>query len=220
MLLILAMFVFLTGLFGRLGIMAYYFIYVLQKPILLATFATAMSVGSMVVNLYAPFLLNNIDKKWIGAISAVVQSLCCVVFFFQGQMGAGFSVVIVGFVYGAANVVPLVYTTMGAEIIDDNWLRTGIRSDGIIYSCISFSTKLGNAIGGAVGIVALSAVGYVANAQMPAAVLTKMNAVINFGPAAFFLISAVLFALNGMTNKKGRENEEKIGAMQQETSQS
>lgn len=104
----------------------------------------------------------------------------------------------------------IVSYTLGAEIIDDNWLRCGIRSDGVIYSCISFSTKLGNAIGGAVGILAIGLVGFKANTQMSTATLTKMNAVINFGPAIMFLMAAVLFALNGMTNELGRENEEKL----------
>lgn len=104
----------------------------------------------------------------------------------------------------------IVSYTLGAEIIDDNWLRCGIRSDGVIYSCISFSTKLGNAIGGAVGILVIGLVGFKANTQMSTATLTKMNAVINFGPAIMFLMAAVLFALNGMTNELGRENEEKL----------
>ena len=84
------------------------------------------------------------------------------------------AVVIIGFIYGATNMAGLVSYGLGAEIIDDNWLRTGTRSDGIIYSCISFSTKLGNAIGGSVGILALGAAGFVANTEMSDAVLTKL----------------------------------------------
>ena len=121
-----------------------------------------------------------------------------------------FVIVALGFAYGATNLGGIVSYTLGAEIIDDNWLRCGIRSDGVIYSCISFSTKLGNAIGGAVGILAIGLVGFKANTQMSTATLTKMNAVINFGPAIMFLMAAVLFALNGMTNELGRENEEKL----------
>ncbi len=212
-LLILAMFIFLTGLFGRIGIMGYYFIYNLKNPLLLATFATAMSGGNMVVNLYAPYFLNKVDKKWIGVFSAICQSLCCVAFFFLGEIQAEAAIIIVGFLYGATNIVPLVSTGLGAEIIDDNWVRTGIRSDGIIYSCISFSTKFGNAIGGSIGIVVLGAVGFVANSEMTPQILTRMNAVINFGPVIFFIISAILFGMNRMTNKKGQENEEKIKIM-------
>ena len=46
-----------------------------------------------------------------------------------------------------------------------------------------------------------------ANTEMSAAVLTKMNAVINFGPAVFFLLSAFFFTRVKMTNKKAKENE-------------
>lgn len=108
--LMLAMLTFLTGLFGRIGIMAYYFIYVMGNPVLIAGFATAMSAGMLVVNFYA-----------------------------------------------------------------------------------------------------LSAVGYVANAQnLPAEVLTRMDMVINFAPAAFFVIAAVFFLSVGMTREKAKANEAQI----------
>ena len=105
---------------------------------------------------------------------------------------------------------------MSAEIIDDNWIRTGIRSDGVIYSCISFATKLGNAIGGSIGILALGFAGFIANEELTGTVLSRMDAVINLGPMAFFLISAVFFAANRMTNAKAAENEKKIAEMQKD----
>ena len=74
--LILAMFTFLTGLFGRIGIMAYYFIYIMKNPALIAGFATAMSAGMLVVNFYVPFLLNRISKKYVGALGCIAQALC------------------------------------------------------------------------------------------------------------------------------------------------
>ena len=50
-------------------------------------------------------------------------------------------------------------------------------------------------------------VGFEANTQMGATTLTKINAVINFGPAILFLLASALFAMNGMTNKLGNLNE-------------
>ncbi len=210
LLLILAMFTFLMGIFGRLGVMAYYFIYVLKNTGMMAVFATALSVGMFVVNFYAPYLLNHMDKKTVGALSAFCQAVCCILFFFLGERKMLAGIIIVGFLYGATNFAALVSYTLGAEIIDANWLKTGVRSDGVIYSCISFSTKMGNALGVSGGILALGAVGFVANQSLSAEILTKMNGVINFGPAIFFLLSAALFAQNGMTNAEGKRNEEKI----------
>ena len=207
LMLILAMFMFLTGVFGRLGIMAYYFIYILKNAALMAGFATAMGIGMLLVNVYAPFFLNRFDKKYVGAASAIVQAVCCAAFYFAGKAGANIAVIVIGFFYGLTNLVAMVSYSLGAEIIDDNWIRTGIRSDGVIYSCISFSTKLGNAIGGSIGILALGFVGFVANGQMSAGTIDHMNMVINFGPAVFFVLSAIFFVFNGMTNEKGRMNE-------------
>lgn len=211
--LIIAMIFFLTGIFGRLGIMSYYFIYCLGDSLLMASFATAMTFGSLLVNFYAPFFLNRFDKKWIAVASCICQAACCTGFYFAAESGMKSIVTVIAFLYGATNMAGLVSYGLGAEIIDDNWLRTGVRSDGVIYSCISFSTKLGNAIGGSIGILVLGAVGYVANAELSQQVLTKMNAVINFGPVIFFLIAAVFFAMNQMTNQRAKENEAKIAAM-------
>ena len=62
--------------------------------------------------------------------------------FFAGEAHMEKTIVVLGFIYGATNMCSLVSFGLGAEVIDDNWIRTGIRSDGVIYSCISFSTKL------------------------------------------------------------------------------
>lgn len=209
---------FLTGIFGRLGIMTYYFIYVLNSALLTAGFATAMSLGMMGGNVAAAFLMNHFDKKWVGAGSAICQAVCCAGFFLLGETQMKFLVIPLGFIYGLTNLSANVSYGLSAEIIDDNWLRTGIRSDGVIYSCISFATKLGNAIGGSIGILALGAVGFVAGQELPDHVLSRMNAVINLGPMLFFLLSAAFFAGNHMTNAKAAENEKKLKELQENMS--
>ena len=212
--LVIAMILYLTGVFGRIGVMVYYFIYVLGEPMGMASFGTAMTVGMLVVNFYTPYLLNHIDKKLVGVLSCILQAGCCIAFFFMGEAHASVLLVAgVGLIYGATNMVGLVSVGLVGELIDDNWIRTGKRSDGMIVTVISFSTKIGNAIGGAIGIVVLGAVGFVANSTMSAEILTKMNAVINFGPAICFLAAIIPFLMIRMTNKKGKENEQKLKEM-------
>lgn len=212
-LLIMAEFCFLTGIFGRLGIMSYYFIYVLKKPELMAGFSVMLSLGMLLANGVAAFLMSKMDKKWVGVLTSLCQAACCVLFFVVGEKNLISLVIPIGFIYGISNLSGNVAYGMSAEIIDDNWLSTGVRFDGVIYSCISFSTKLGNAVGGAVGILALGAVGFVSRTEPSTLVLTKMDCVINFGPAVFFVLSAILFARNGMTNACGKENEKRIAEM-------
>lgn len=211
--LLLGMLLFLTGVFGRLGIMAYYFFNVFENPALIAAGGTALQIGMLVPNFYIPYLAQKIDKKVLCCISCVLEALCCVGFFFAGEAKAVVPMVIISFLYGAVNFAGIATFSLIGEIIDDIWLKTGNRADGMIYSVISFSTKLGNAIGGAIGIIILGAVGFVANAQLSADVVTKMNAVINFGPALMFLLAIIPFAMIKMTNAIGIENEAKVLAM-------
>lgn len=208
--LILAMILFLTGIFGRLGVMLYYFIYIVHKPMLMASFSTTMMLGMLVVNFYTPYLLNHFDKKYVGVLSCVLEIICCVIFFFSKN---SLVIVITGFFYGAFNMVTLVSQGLVGEIIDDRWLRTGVRADGVIGSSIGFAAQIGNTIGGAIGIAILGAVGYVAHADLSQAVLTRMNIVINLGPALCFALAIIPFMMIRMTNKKGRENETKVKAM-------
>lgn len=208
--LILAMILFLTGIFGRLGVMLYYFLYIVHKPMLMASFSTAMMLGMLVVNFYTPYLLNHFDKKYVGVLSCVLEIICCVIFFFSKN---SMVIVATGFFYGAFNMVTLVSQGLVGEIIDDRWLRTGIRADGIIGSSVGFAAQIGNTIGGAIGIAILGAVGYVAHADLSQTVLMRMNVVINLGPALCFALAIIPFMMIRMTNKKGRENELKIKSM-------
>lgn len=208
--LVLAMIFYLTGVFGRLGIMAYYFIYVIDDVGGMALCSTALTLGMIVPNLYTPFLFKRVDKKYCGVIACVCQAVCCILFFVLGSQKNLMLIALVTFIYGATNLGGQTSQALCGEIIDNQWLVSGIRSDGVVYACVSFATKLGNAIGGSVGIVALGIVGFVANTEMSAEVLGRMNAVINLGPAAFFILAVVPFLCMKMTNRLSRENEEKI----------
>lgn len=209
--LVLAMIFVLIAIMGRMGIQAYYFIYVLGDAGKMAACMTAMSIGMLLPGVYCPALLNRFNKKYIGAIGNIGQGLCCVALYFAAEAGSPLTaLIVIHFLWGFLNTQQVTCFTLVAEIIDDNWIRTGHRVDGTLYSCISFATKLGNAIGGAVGVLALSAVGYVANTTMSAGVLSNMNKVINLAPFVCFLIAAVFFMMIRMTNEKGKENEEKI----------
>lgn len=214
-LLIISMIFCLIAIMGRMGIMAYYFIYVLDNPASMAACASALSIGMIMPGFYVPFLLNRFDKKIVGAVGNFAQGLCCVALYFAAEAHAPLIILIViHFIFGFVNTQQLACFTLAGEIIDDNWIRTGHRTDGMIFSCISFATKLGNAIGGSIGILALAAVGFVANTKMSTSVLSNMNKVINFGPFIFFVLAGVTFAMIHMTNEKGRENEKKVEAMQ------
>lgn len=211
--LILAVIFNMLGLFGRNGVAAYFFIYVLADPMVMSAAMPAMLIGMLITNFYAPFLLKHMNKKTAGIFAAIGNSISLIGLFWTGQIGWGIGVVIFSFINGVTNVSYIVQFSLAGDLIDDNWIRTGKRTEGITYAVISFATKVGNAIGGSIGILALSAVGYVANAEMSRSVLTKMNAIINLGPILFFILTGYFYGKIRMNNSRAKENEQKVRAL-------
>lgn len=179
MTLIVAMTFFLTGIFGRLGIMLYYYLYVLNDPTLVAPLSTLLSVSMLLPLLFVPRLTRFVNLKTLMSISCVI----C-----------------------AGNWVSFCSGPIVAEIIDDVQVRTSQRVDGTIYSCVSFATKVGNTVGGSVGILLLSAAGFVPNTVQDAATMQGMNAVINLIPMALFLIAALVFHTITIDNRTSERN--------------
>ena len=214
LMLIIAMVLVLTAVMGRVGIMAYYFIYIYADPTIIAACASALTFGMVIPGFYAPFILNRVDKKIVGMLACFLMAACCGALYFAGEAHAPLPVMIIlHFIYGAFNCAGITTFVLIGEIVDDAWLRTGLRNDGTMYAMVSFGTKLGNAIGGSVGILALGAVGFAANSQMSPETLTAMDKVINFGPAAVFILAGLFFAMIRMTNARGRENEPRVKAL-------
>lgn len=209
--LMLAMLFTLVGALGRMGILSYYFVYVLDSPILISGALTAVSLGAVVVYFYLPALAKRIDKKMVGVYSAVALCFCSAMFFFIGEFGWTYLVIPVSFLMGVTNVSPA--DIIIGDIIDDCWIRTGRRTDGVTYSTMSFAVKFGNAIGGSVGILILGMVGFVANTDMDKAVLTRMNAVINLLPIVLFVAGGICWKKIRLTNETAFKNEQIVKKM-------
>lgn len=80
------------------------------------------------------------------------------------------------------------------DVIDYQEYRTEVREDGTVYSIYSFARKIGQALAGAVGGVALQAAGYVAKApQQTAEVASNIRNLSTLIPAvAYFIVFLIL----------------------------
>lgn len=204
MCLLIGMILALSGVFGRVGIVVYYYMYVLERLDLVAPGITLTTVGMLIPYFFLPVLMKKIDVKKIMTISCGIMIVACLILYFAG--GNTFAILFGTFMIGAGNWLTLCSQTMVSNIIDDNEVKSGIRTEGIMTSVISFSTKCSSAVGSAVGIALISGVGYIPNAVQEAAVKSSMNAVINLGPAVMFVVAMIPFMMIRMTNKKAEEN--------------
>lgn len=204
----------MTAMFGRYGIMMYYYIYVMGRTDLVAALSVVMSLCQIISQFFIPWLTSKFDKKICLLIANLGMGLGCGLIFAAGLGTDRLILVFIGTgMLGFFNILsPLLYS-LTAELVDDLQIRTGVRADGVGYSFFSFSTKIGNAIGGSIGVLCLSAVGWVANTTPSAATQIAMSGVINLAPMALYLVALIPLLLITMTNKKGKENSGKLSKM-------
>lgn len=195
----------LTGIFGRLGVMTYYYIYVLGRPDLTAVLCTLLTLAMVIPNFVCPPLMKVLNKKVVVSIGCAIGVIGCVILY-VGGVGSIPCAFIGTFLLGASSWGTICNFGIGADIVDEIEVKNGVRNDGIIFSAVSFSTKLGNAIGGSVGVALLAVVGYVPNAQQTAETIQGMNAIINLGPGLMLLLSIIPYMLLTINNKQSAEN--------------
>ena len=104
-------------------------------------------------------------------------------------------------IFGLFNVGFPMSLSMVADSVDYMELKTGVRTDGTAYATYGLATKFGNAVGGAFGVVIMSAFGYVANAQQTAKALKGINFTVNLLPAIIFFLAAAACLLWRMSDK-------------------
>lgn len=199
----------LTAMFGRFGVMMFYYIYVLGREDLVAALSVVMAVSQIASQFFLPWLTKKLNKKHCLCIANIGMAAGCVLIYAAGLGTARLWLVFLGTgLLGFFNVLsPLLYG-LTAELVDDVQIKTGVRADGTGYSIFSFATKLGNAFGGSVGVLVLGFVGYVANAEQSVSVQYAMSGVINLGPMLLYILALIPLLMIRMNNKKAQENTE------------
>lgn len=200
--------IYMCGVFGRIGIMVYFFLYVVEQPMWLSVAGVAMTIAMAAPNFVAPFLTKRFEKKNIMMVCLVLGAIGGGILFLGGMM-MSLPLIIMGTVmfHGCGAASGTFSFGLIAEIIDDMEVRTGQRTDAIVLSLTSFSVKLGNAVAGSLGVLLLGVVGYVANEVQNAGTKVSMSAIINLMPAGLFLLAIVPFAMITMNKAKAAENQ-------------
>ena len=110
-------------------------------------------------------LVKKFGKKEIASVGMVLAALLYMLFYtsYQDLTAMQFvGILAVGmFGYGFFNLVVWAFVT---DVIDYHEYLTGLREDGTVYSIYSMARKIGQAVAGGIGGIAIGAVGYNAGA--------------------------------------------------------
>ena len=181
----------MTGFMGRIAVTTYYVIYCLGSFTLISILMTIPSIGGALCSMLVAPLTKRFGKKNVLTASFLIQALGLFVVYCSDFSNIGM-IVFGHILYGIANIGFPITLTMVADSVDYQELETGIRTDGTAYATYGLATKIGNALGGSLGILALSYFGYQPNIQQSVETQNGINLVVNLIPAILFVVAGLI----------------------------
>nr|MCR5008843.1 MFS transporter [Oribacterium sp.] len=199
----------MTAFMGRIAVTAYYVIYCLGSFTMIGLIMTIPSIGGIIGSFFVPFFARKYGKRNVLMVAMAIQAVGLFIMYLAPF--DNIKMVLAGdIIFGLFNVGFPMSLSMVSDSVDYMELKSGVRTDGTAYATYGLATKLGNAIGGAFGIMIMSAFGYVANAQQTAEALRGINVTVNLIPAILFVVSASACLLWDMTDAQADEIREQL----------
>lgn len=199
----------MTAFMGRIAVTAFYVIYCLGSFTMISLIMTIPSIGGIIGSFFVPAVAKKIGKRNVLMWSMIIQGIGLVIMYLAPF--DNMKMVLAGdIIFGLFNVGFPMSLSMVADSVDYMELKTGARTDGTAYATYGLATKFGNAVGGAFGIVIMSAFGYVANAQQTPTALKGINFTVNLLPAILFFAASAACLLWRMSDKDADEIRAKL----------
>lgn len=200
----------LVGIFGFSGLLAYYFIYVLNDLPMLAVFLGSTGIISFVIATIFPLITKKVDKRtmYILGYAIVVVSQLCAWIFAKDTTSFIFFIV---FHYIGMTFSNCAGPAMYADATDYSENQFGKEGKGFLMSMANMPPKIALIITGSLTALMLSSIGYYAGIESTPEIISGIKKLTHFMPAitaGLALIVTVLF--NKLTIAKVQEIQKEI----------
>ena len=172
--------------------------------------AGASMAGIATTFIIAPFigkLSTKFGRKQVAFVGAVIAAASMLAAFIMHTHNVGLWIMFTVIMNAGMGMINLVIWAMITDVIDDNEVRTGVRSDGAIYSVYSFARKLGQAASSGLSGWLLTAAGYTAATAFDTGVVNSIyNLTCLIPMAGFAILALVLFFLYPLNKERVEAN--------------
>lgn len=190
LMLLFSLFVGCIAVIGRMSVLSYYVIYVMNSYTLISIMFTTLTLTQLVGNLFLPIATRKFGKiRWF-LIMMMAWSIGCILLFFIPATNTVLIMVVTAVIGFAASSSSICFGMMADCIVYGDF-KMGVRDEGFVFSFQSLSVKLGTAIVGAVAIPLLYAVGYTPNVEQTQTVSTMINMIVNVVPGVLNIIAII-----------------------------
>ncbi|MGN0434430.1 MAG: MFS transporter [Bilifractor sp.] len=169
----------------------YYCKYVLNDMGVVSFISACSVVPMLIMNIFTPALAKKFGRRNLlifGGVGTAIGALLCgfgaanIAFVYIGSLVKGFCN---GFLFACG-------FAMAADVVDYGEYKTGVRSEGLINSCVSFGQKVGLGLGPAVVSWVLASRGF--DDMLDTQSASALSG-INFGFSWFSMICCLLIAV-------------------------
>ena len=179
---------------GRISTMAFYVGHCLGDFRWMSILMSIPSIGALLGNIVTPWVVSKLGKfgnRNALALSMLLKGVTFIWLFFIPY--DNITMIIIATIVNALVGFGFAPTlSMIGDSIDYQDEKTGVRSDGIAFATYGLSTKLGGAIGSSMGIMLMTAFGYVAGAAVDAHAQMGINITTNLVCGILHLIAAAI----------------------------
>lgn len=194
----------------RAGSGYYYFTYYVERTDLISSYLFWQMIAYAAGACAAPLLTRYIEKTKLLMILMGIVGTLSILFFFvpKDWIWAMFALnILISLALGPKS--PLTWS-MYADTADYNEWKTGRRATAMTFSAATFSQKLGGALGSAIMLWLLAAIGYVAKEAQEGASLLGINLLQTVIPGGFALFAAIIIPFYTLTGKELKNIQEDL----------
>jgi sugar (glycoside-pentoside-hexuronide) transporter len=198
---------FMMGMMGRIGIMVYYYLWVLGRPDLMGLFMSSQMVIGLLVTPFGPAIARRIGFKR-SALLQWVLTVGGVIGIFLVPVTNLPMLVLVHIIYGLGYIG----NTSGLlrDAVDEAEFKTGVRIDGTVTGFSGFATKTGGAVGSSIGLFVMGLSGYVGGQPVTPEIAAGINRAVNLIPAILMGVSIIPLLLYNLTEVEGKRMHDEL----------
>lgn len=185
---------------------AYYFTYNIGKISLISIVSVLSLLGTLLGTALIPLFTKLLKSKVkLVIVGLIVMALSSAGLFFSPNENIAL-IIILFFINALSSAYGLVMPfILMIDAVEYGELKTGFRSEGLVFSVLTFSMKLGTAVGGAILGYILSGLGYVPNVEQSVQALFGIKFCVAGLPIAAAIVGIILLKFYTLDEKKYAE---------------
>jgi len=205
----------MIGMFGRLGVAVFYYMFVVGRFELITLFMMMQVIVGTIVMPFTPAIIRKLGKKNTCIVSMILQTIAMLMIFFGDITNIPF-LIISHIVYGLGYISGPCGSGMTVDSIDYGEWKYGGRPDGTAFAMQVLGTKIASAVGASLGIFIIGLFGFVAGQPVTPEIARGINISVNLVPAACFVLGLIPLMMYNLPESKVEEIRKELIARHEE----